>query len=354
MQKDFHYCCLRVLTEKAGFTPDESQIIAFASQYVDDATEHKGMTIENVPEVALPLIQGLKFEPVCTAHKGISYVNHYLKDKSKQASLKVYIPFHFIPSAPYQGSGEYDYRTEANSPFAQQFLSLALDSLHTATSEPKRLAALIKTGIALHTYADTWPHQEFSGRWSPKDNDIEGIALWQEDKWHSLSLLEQMKHNLIPDIGHAEAMNFPDFSHLCWKYEHAQSGIVFERDNKKLLLQAAEAIYLKLCSITNTQPQWEAFSEKLLSCFAAETDSLRKKLTIWREQFPEIEFRYDHETWRLDALKGDRIDWDHFQTAEEFASLRFKATGDLKWFLFHLAAKEQRMRVREQIRQDLL
>jgi len=38
MKKDFHYSVIKILSEKAGFEAEDAQIIAHASQYVDDAT----------------------------------------------------------------------------------------------------------------------------------------------------------------------------------------------------------------------------------------------------------------------------------------------------------------------------
>jgi hypothetical protein len=58
--------------------------------------------------------------------------------------------------------------------------------------------------------------------------------------------------------------------------------------------------------------------------------------------------------WRREALGGPSVDWDHFRTAADFATLRFTAAGDLKWFQFHLEAKAQREFVLSKIRRDLL
>jgi hypothetical protein len=39
MEKDFHYYCIGVLAKAAGFDKGDALTIAYASQYVDDATE---------------------------------------------------------------------------------------------------------------------------------------------------------------------------------------------------------------------------------------------------------------------------------------------------------------------------
>lgn len=62
MQIDFHYCCIKCLASKAGFEDKDAQVIAYASQYTDDATNHKGITIEGVPEIASDMVIEGKFE----------------------------------------------------------------------------------------------------------------------------------------------------------------------------------------------------------------------------------------------------------------------------------------------------
>ena len=45
MEKDFHYYVTYALANKAGFSNDDSYIIAYASQYVDDNNESQMIRI---------------------------------------------------------------------------------------------------------------------------------------------------------------------------------------------------------------------------------------------------------------------------------------------------------------------
>ena len=67
MQKDFHYFAIAVLCRAAGFNPADALTIAYASQYVDNATESELIRID---------IGGgyLKFDPVCTCYQGLDAV----------------------------------------------------------------------------------------------------------------------------------------------------------------------------------------------------------------------------------------------------------------------------------------
>ena len=349
MQKDFHYCCIRALTEAAGFSGKEAQIIAYASQYVDDATEHKGIKIAGVPDVADHLIEKGRFEPVCTAHKGIQYLTGLNKDVQR----KVYIPFHFVPAEPYNGRGTYDYRVKPESTLANTILDTAIDFYKNAATEEKK-QGLVKMGIALHAFADTWSHNRFSGRHSAVDNDIERIRVMREGKFEELEFLDQLKLNLIPDIGHAEAMNFPDQSQRTWRYEHDCSGKDVYRENTIEFLDAAEVIYHKLCAITGELPSWKSILSNISTCLQYPTDSMKRKFRIWKENFPEFSFRYNPMSWRAESLDGDRCDWEHFKTLEDFETLNFTGVKDPKWFLFHVEAKKQRKTIMNNIRQDLL
>lgn len=349
MQKDFHYCMIKLLSEKAGFKHDEAQVIAYASQYVDDAVEHKEIMIDGLPQLDYPRIrQDSYFDPVCTAHRGIQYITGINKDIQR----KVYISFHFIPSIQYDGSGRYDYRVAPNSKFAKDIVLMAVKELKEVEGN-ERTQKLIKLGIALHSFADTWSHQRFSGRHSSKDNNIERINLFEDGEWKSLSHLQQFKLNIIPDVGHSEAWYYPDFSHLKWKYEHDYTGIEYERNNIDISLEAAETIFRILCEVTGEKRNWKEYVEKIKECLSLQTDSIKKKFTNYKRLFPEIDFSYDEEDWRNQSLKGESFNWIDFDK-RDYSQLRYRFNNDLKWFYFHIEALKQWQYVMGNIRGDLI
>jgi hypothetical protein len=352
MQVDFHYCCIKCVAVAAGFPEKEAEILAYASQYVDDATEHKPIKISNVPPVAENTVIDGTFDPTCTAH---SAIQHLTKALCRDVQRKVYIAFHFLPGAPYTWGQPYDYRVRAGGTIARTLLDNALDTYRNAADDSERTRALIKTGIALHSYADTWSHQRFSGRHSPSDNDIERIRLCVDGAWERLPVWKQVGANILPSIGHAEALNFPDWSHLTWGYEHDATGIEFAPSNTTSFLDAACHIDEALrCVAPQPGQPWKAVAARIKTCLGENTDSIKRKFLRWQEQFPEANLGYDPLLWRQLALAGGPLDWSHFQTAEDFATLNLRALGDEKWFLFHVEAKEQRNQVLGMIRPDLL
>ncbi|MBI4691529.1 MAG: hypothetical protein HY754_14885 [Nitrospirae bacterium] len=349
MQKDFHYCMIKVLAEKAGFKPDEAQIIAYASQYVDDAVEHMEIKIRDVPQLNYSRLKPNDyFDPICTAHKGLQYVAGITRD----AQRKVYVSFHFIPSEEYGGTGRYDYCTIPDSNLAREILRQAIAELKAA-SRNMRIQKLIKLGIALHSFADTWAHQRFSGRLSAADNDVERIHLFGNDNWESLSHLDQLKANLFPEVGHIEAMNYPDFSHQRWRYEHDYSGIEYKRDNTAIFFEAAKSIFELLCEAIGQPKDWDSYADRIKECLSLNTDSIKRKFENYRRLFREIEFDYHEEDWRNQALTGNSLSWIDFQETD-YAQVGYTFNGDLKWFYFHMEAYNQRMYVMERIKQDLI
>ena len=172
MQQDVHYCLIKILAQKSGFSPDDAQIIAYACQYVDDAVEYKPIEIKNIPTSFefKDRLAGDVFDPICTAHKGIQYILGLKEDIQR----KVYIPFHFLPDEKYGGDGYYDYCCVPDGGMARLLVERALKNYKHCQGDDKeaKIGALIQLGIALHTYADTWSHQGFSGRHSARDNDI--------------------------------------------------------------------------------------------------------------------------------------------------------------------------------------
>ncbi len=347
MQKDFHYYLIRALAEHAGFTAAEAQVIAYASQYVDDAVEHKQLLIEGLPPIEYPRLKAdTLFDPVCTAHRGIQYFLGFQKDVQR----KIYIPFHFLPSHPYGGAGKYSYVTEPDSPLAQSLLLSAIESVRSERSD----RALIRFGIALHSYADTFAHQGFSGRHSPRDNDIGGIAIWKKNTYESIPLATRIKGNIFPDIGHAEALDYPDIPYLRWRFEYAHKDGAVDRHNQKIFMEAAERCYSYLCAAAESdRAAWDTVKAKCNEALSFRSESLTKRCRKVASLFPGIAFSYDDEDWRWQALRGDSVCWSEFDK-DDYSSITYEFNGDLKWLYFHSEAYSQRTTLQKLIKHNLL
>ena len=343
MQKDFHYYCIGVLAKAAGFDKGDALTIAYASQYVDDATESEPIHVGD-----------MMFDPVRTAHIGI-------KAFEWSTQKRVYIPFHFIPPNPIRSTKD-SFVTVPNSPFALRILKAAYE-------EQLELLRLCRIGVALHTFADTWAHQGFSGRLHA-ENDVESIYHLKGKRWVSL-LQKNFFLDFLPQIGHTEAWHFPDHAFLTWKYTRKLTNEEVKRNNTNEFLTAAETIYHQLCKVdkskSDTPIPWgdiEPVIRDLLAehvvrdLLANREQELEKHCGKWRESFQymfdPLEFRYDKQAWRNEALepdKGTDTDWDDF-VPSEFKRLMFPMRPgfyDSRWVQFHRAALRQRHFVLENL-----
>jgi len=354
MQVDFHYYAIKCLALTAGFPDNEAQAIACASQYTDNSTESKPIPIDDPPGIASDLVSDGMFDPVCTAHAGIQYASLIFKSKDKKRHIcrKIYIPFHFLPAEKYSGTGSYDYRVRRDSPWARELVENAANEVARNRSGLDRRLDLVRLGVTLHMFADTWSHESFSGRRSRADNHVKGLRLSGENRrggWRRWPVI-----NILYDIGHAEILHVPDMSHLDWSCRHVDAEESHAHDNPQLMLEAAKRIYDLLCRAIGSQPDWERIRDRVGRCLAAGSGKPEDKGSTWRILFPEYSLFYSHKEWRQASLVGAGYDWDGMRDAKQFASLRYTARAEnIDWFLFHVAALEHRQRVMDNIKADL-
>ncbi|MBF0528659.1 MAG: hypothetical protein HQK55_05195 [Deltaproteobacteria bacterium] len=333
METDFHYYCIGVLAQAAGFNIQEALTIAYASQYVNDATESEPINVG-----------GIIFDPIRTAHCGLSAIDWNVQKK-------VYLPFHFLPSKPICEPGD-SYTTEPDSEFAVRLLDEAL------TEQPGDFQ-LIRLGIALHTYADTWSHQGFSGRLND-DNDM--VGLWRCENGNKQQLREQIIYNCLPKIAHIQAGIFPDRSSAVWEYRKKNMDEAVGRNNTQILLEGAMKICQRMTAGKNNPSAinlWIILKDRIESCFSNEAAKLEDRCAKWVQTFPDCfpfdKARYDKRAWRRVALdaNGDysNIDWEYLLNTD-IRNLVFSRKPDFnnsKWVLFHRAALKQRNFVVERL-----
>jgi hypothetical protein len=335
MKKDFHYYCIGVLARAAGFRPNDALTIAYASQYVDDATESEPIQVGDI-----------KFDPVRTAHIG-------LKAYDWSVQKRVYIPFHFLPPMPFRSPDNFTFITKENSKFAKMIWEEAIN-------EPDKKFRLVRIGLALHTIADSWSHKLFSGR-ENNENDVENIHIWEDDEWKHLKL-ENLYLDLLPQIGHAEAGTYPDRTNLKWKYLRHKEKEHEVRHNSQDFFKAAKVIYDMLCNAKKHKQgkvtPWDEIKGKIQDLFNSPEEDLSKHCNEWRRAFPKLlnykKFKYSSKAWREEALEPKKtkdIEWDKFHPSE-FKSLRFKLNPGFpksSWVQFHRAALKQRHFVLENL-----
>ncbi len=213
MNVEFHYYTVYYLARQAGFEDDDAFVLAYSSQYLDNAL-------------------------VCYEvqhQRGVyrTLVTHHFGFWDRTQEWAVWIPFHFYPAggtaeAPPRRDGRMNrLDVQPGSPPAKRMLLSALKSRN-----------LYRLGIALHTYADSWAHRNFTGR---------------NEDWNRID-----PDSPLPPIGHAQALRDPDDVDAVW-HDPRLLPPHDRVNNRERFLAAAKRIYRYLATYNRRDFDDEAF-----------------------------------------------------------------------------------------------
>jgi len=145
--------------------------------------------------------------------------------KPKPKLFRIYPLFHFVPGDPQcqtaiRRDGKMHWlNTTPDSSNANRILDAALET-----------GNLYRIGIACHSYADTWAHQNFVGYY---------------DEFNAMA---GPLSTITPNIGHADAQHNPDWPALAWRDPRLKDG---RRNNKPVFIEAAACVLQKLARYTD-------------------------------------------------------------------------------------------------------
>lgn len=260
MQIDGHHTATYVAARCAGFCFEEAEIIAYAAQYVDDATNEGPILFDNSPFL---------YARIASAHKMIDY-NNLLDVRNHLA----WVPFHFLPGNCGEPANSTCARGEIAQLICRPDSHVARDMLRAAFQDSDQSRALHRLGIAMHVYADTFAHQGFVGALSVANQasdvttgsdaldreirsttktELLGTAMsglrsvWsfmvhasqqliKEKKWPAAFFSDFLKKS---PVGHAAVDVFPDLPFLTWQYRDFQ-GCTVVRKNTTTFLHAIQ------------------------------------------------------------------------------------------------------------------
>lgn len=299
MDIEFHYHITYILAKKTDFSPDESYILAYSSQYVDDNTMHYYVNFTD----------------------GSNYLSEVSQtmDIIKPSSLreKIYPVFHFIPGDPESPTARrkdgrtHPCNTTPNSENARDILANAFESRD-----------LYRIGVAIHSYADTWAHQNFVG-FTDRFNAMKG-------------------YELLPNIGHADARHEPDKVDNRWKDGRLADGV--EIANNERFIEAAKHIFSAFWKHRGkpddgVEAAWAGLEPSLVEAMkktAFLSADHPARIKAYGEICPQIP-EYDAKAWRHEAVDKKELETDIFD--------RYWAKGDFKaknWYKFQEAVKANR------------
>lgn len=286
MNLEFHYYALHFLARRAGFSDDEARLLAHSSQYVDDA----------IYEYEVVGGSGALFLP----YRTVVTQNYIFWDERTRD--EVYLPFHFIPgeaarAAAARRDGSRDpYLVTPDSPIAKELLVAAL-----------RTRDLFRIGIALHSYADSWAHQQFSGRIG-EVNAVDPASP-------------------LPPAGHLQALRSPDQALETWLDPRLKDGAE-KVDNRARFLEAARKIYRYLRTFRRLGFEGGgSVLEELSELWARDGRDMRSRIADFIIADPME--AYDRRSWPFEAGISD-------ETAEE---RRGSGYDKLIWLKTEIAGK---------------
>ena len=235
MQIDFHHAVTYVVARCAGFTPAEASVIAYAAQYVDNASNSGVVRFEG----------GIRYSRISSAHHLVDARNFRELD-----NLQVWIPFHFLP-----GNGGRKADESHDGPFVEKLRCtpdshIAKEMIAACIADCRAPYGLHRLGITLHVYADTFAHQGFTGVCHEINDvsELQGKRI-RKKTWRRFRerFLSSFIETVLP-LGHGAVLTYPDLPFAKWSFRNewldrhhrSAEGI---RDNLPLFMRAVDAMY---------------------------------------------------------------------------------------------------------------
>lgn len=227
MQEDMHYYGTYAMARAAGLEVRDAKIVAYAAQYVDDATDRNSEVHKD----------GGMLEAIATSHTNSEAISTAVADHSDQR--KVWIPFHFYPGNEGETLSD-KLVCVKNGELVQEMVKSHIDHAVTVKDE----YGLSLMGIMAHVYADTFSHYGFSGV-SSRNNAIAGDSFEFDVKNKQMLAYINNKFNRflnkytpkfiienwrkvanqgaelsVGALGHGGAGTYPDRPFLKWRFNY--------------------------------------------------------------------------------------------------------------------------------------
>ncbi|MCL2363098.1 MAG: hypothetical protein FWC71_00360 [Defluviitaleaceae bacterium] len=303
MKRDFHYNTVKVLAVHAGFSVQDAQYIAYFSQQVDDFIMHAPFITDSAPPpffIENRLARKLRIRRNRWVFLPCTTGINMLRTLSSSYRLHTLMPFHFIMPRPFYTLNKNAERSLYRCISANRGEHLLVNQrVKDIVQQMRTEDFLIALGITLHTFADSYAHEGFSG--------FQG---W-ENAAHvhaGLRSSESLFFRTLPSIGHANAGSLPDectakIEIHAKRTEKSPYEPLIVRDNAVFFADCARRICDILCMANQKSPlnnsEWGQLSENLTTAQTHNT---------WEKTFPGITFAYKKNEFlriRLETLRHD-------------------------------------------------
>jgi hypothetical protein len=329
----FHYFAIKTIARKAGFTDSEAEQIATYSQFIDDYNCYRPTYYNNIPKVVTDSVKYDLYRPEYIIYNysllttGFWDTGDLVLEATKTYQREVISPFHFAPINAEEIAAKNNRTSPAeygDGSFASNHLESAITKYKAATTDTDKSRGLMYIGMALHTFADTYAHQLFTGfnEWANHmdiisvTNNITGAdetRLYELRRVKFLTLLRKLAPKLSPTIGHLYMYHIPDYTHLSFSMSypiHPETQIddgVYTRSNTNEFVKASQKIFRILERVKGSTPisdaEWNIFADKLKLGFLYDIStnvekSVSEEITInelvvhWQGIFTDYTYGY--------------------------------------------------------------
>lgn len=341
MNIQFHYFVVRYLTRRMGFDDMTSQVIAGASQYVDESSgidsvsftkaEIKGKKVE---QRGLYVNDGTKVKVFIpkTIHKSFDEfddVSHFNYKDTKNICWQSMVPFHYAPLLPIDHTNEdcLHYLVEAPADFDEkgifrdltdycitQYQMKVPDNSNDVKKDTLEETA-IRIGILTHMLADCYAHANVNGLVS-LDNDTNALQVMNGDRTSYITsdyMLSPTEQISVPFVGQYRTKTLLDDCYV--RANIMQNNFnppqQFIRDSLESSMAAAKCIYdflLKLLNLSDDEYSiWNGtYVPVITPLLSFRSTDAGKLAEMWHAQCTDTDFTYSKDT-----IKAKLSDRDH-------------------------------------------
>ncbi|MCM1245402.1 MAG: hypothetical protein NC293_07150 [Roseburia sp.] len=363
MNINFHYYLVKAMAIEAGLSEGEAQILALTSQMVDDVTPdffkgqkfptEKGemlkIYVENEPPeyfrnngmVGEKKDNGYEFCPSITSF-GL------LDARQEFYQLESVIPFHFfVENYTEDPADRADLRTKPALPgsYLYDSINAIVDSMvqrQEAEDDSQRLRDLVRVGMLLHVFADTFAHDGFSGSkgW---ENEAKIVKIFDAGlNERGRKGIEHFTDRLagLTNCGHGQLAHLPDVCCTAFWYQcmaHEGDGYLLNkcRYNRDVFELCAEYIFgwlMKLSgSADQTVEKWEQIRETLMGTACLVTSEIDdgahadQLAAVWAENYfqdldmeGKLKYKTNYLFQQSETAEIDGVPVYHFGNADLF------------------------------------
>lgn len=310
MDINYHYFAIKTLARFAGFAEEDAQVVAANSQMIDDFDLFNYMILDSVPEFAqryarkVPGLNYWFFNPVTTGFSSLIDFAHLGLDRYQR---RIAIPFHFIPQTTLNvpQPTRAGWRTvPAHMNVVTLMQAQMTDAIQKYLQSSGQRVDTMRVGMLLHTFADTYAHQSFSGFHGWENHARLMQVVDNATQQNITASYEPEKYFLFPSIGHANVNHAPDDSNVSFAiHEQTQEGgeysLHYQRSNTDEYKTASREILNILRACKQQKPiddqAWNTFTAKLTQGFLTSQKDVNALCAHWDAIFPDYNYHYRKE-----------------------------------------------------------